>query len=426
MLDPRVLAERRDDVMESCRRRGIDVDVDRVIELHQSVARTQTELNEVNRRRKEHQSAGKKKLEPEAREAHVAEGRAIKETVSRLEGELARAREQLDQGLGQLPNFVHPSVPDGGEEDARELRQVGERKTFDFEALDHLALGEQLDLFDFEAGARVAGQKFYYLKNGAALLELGLQRYALEIATRAGYTPYVTPDLARPEVVAGLGFNPRGEETQIYSLDNADLCLVGTAEITLGGLHADSILEESSLPVRMAGVSHCFRTEAGAAGRESRGLYRVHQFTKVEMFSITRPEDSDAMHEELLAIEEEIFRGLEIPYRVVDIAAGDLGAPAYRKFDLEAWMPGRGEGGAWGEITSTSNCTDYQSRRLRVRFRRDATQKNELVHMLNGTAISNARAILALLENHQQADGTVRIPEALVPYVGIEVIPRPS
>ncbi|NNL87047.1 MAG: serine--tRNA ligase [Myxococcales bacterium] len=426
MLDPRVLAERRDEVVASCRMRGVAIDVDDVIARHQAVARVQTELNEVNRRRKEHQSAGKKKLEPEAREAHVAEGRAIKKTVSRLEGELASARAELDAELAQLPNFVHPSVPDGGEDDGREIRRVGEPPHFGFEALDHLALGERLDLFDFEAGARVAGQKFYYLKNAAALLELGLQRYAVEVATRAGYRPYITPDLARPEVVAALGFNPRGEETQIYSVENAELCLVGTAEITLGGLYADTILEESELPIRMVGVSHCFRTEAGAAGRESKGLYRVHQFTKVEMFCITRPEDSDAMHEELLAVEEEIFQGLEIPYRVVDIAAGDLGAPAYRKFDLEAWMPGRGEGGAWGEITSTSNCTDYQARRLRVRFRREDKQKNELVHMLNGTAVSNARAILALLENHQQADGTVRIPKALVPYVGIEIIPRPS
>jgi seryl-tRNA synthetase len=232
----------------------------------------------------------------------------------------------------------------------------------------------------------------------------------------------VTPDLARPEVLEGIGFNPRGEETQIYSLANADLCLVGTAEITLGGLYADSLLEEDALPILLAGISHCFRTEAGAAGRESKGLYRVHQFTKVEMFAITRPEDSEALHARLLAIEERIYQALELPYRVVDIAAGDLGAPAFRKFDVEAWMPGRGERGDWGEISSASNCTDYQARRLRVRFRRKATKKNEHVHMLNGTAVSNARLILALLENHQRADGSVGIPRALQPYVGRESI----
>jgi seryl-tRNA synthetase len=313
-------------------------------------------------------------------------------------------------------------VPDGGEDDARELHRFGEPRRFDFEAADHVQLGAALDLLDFDGGARVAGQKFYYLKNEAVLLELALQRYALDVLLEEGFTPYVTPDVARPAILEGIGFNPRGAETQIYSLANEDLCLVGTAEITLGGLYADAILQEDELPIRMAGISHCFRTEAGAAGRESKGLYRVHQFTKVEMFAITRPEDSEAMHAQLLAIEERVFQGLELPYRVVDIAAGDLGAPAYRKFDIEAWMPGRGEGGAYGEVSSTSNCTDYQARRLGTRFRRKGAKKNEFVHMLNGTAVSNARAILALLENHQQRDGSVAIPRALRPYVGREVI----
>jgi seryl-tRNA synthetase len=315
-------------------------------------------------------------------------------------------------------------VPDGGEADAKELRRFGEPTVFPFPARDHLQLAAALDLADFDGGAKVAGQKFYFLKNEAVLLELALQRYALDALLAEGFTPYVTPDLARAEVLEGIGFNPRGEETQVYSVANTDLCLVGTAEITLGGLYADTILEEEQLPVKMAGISHCFRTEAGAAGRESKGLYRVHQFTKVEMFAITRPEDSGAMHDLLLAIEERLYQGLELPYRVVDIAAGDLGAPAYRKFDVEAWMPGRGEGGSWGEISSTSNCTDYQARRLRVRFRRKATKKNELVHMLNGTAVSNARLILALLENHQRRDGSIAIPKALQAYVGREVIGR--
>jgi seryl-tRNA synthetase len=313
-------------------------------------------------------------------------------------------------------------VPDGGEDDAKELRRVGAPAQLGFAPKDHLQLAAALDLADFDGGARVAGQKFYFLKNEAVLLELGLQRYALDLLLAEGFTPYVTPDLARAEILEGIGFNPRGEETQIYSVANTDLCLVGTAEITLGGLYADTILEEEQLPVKMAGISHCFRTEAGAAGRESKGLYRVHQFTKLEMFAITRPEDSDAMHEQLLALEERIYQGLELPYRVVDIAAGDLGAPAYRKFDIEAWMPGRGERGSYGEISSTSNCTDYQARRLRVRFRRKETKKNEFAHMLNGTAVSNARLILALLENHQRADGTIAIPRALQPYVGREAI----
>lgn len=422
MLDPRSLAERRNEIEESCRKRGVKGDVAGAAAVYEQVAARQTELNEANRRRNEHQKAGKRKLDEEQRAAHTAEGRALKEAVARIEAELGAARSDLEERVGALPNFIHPDVPEGGEEDFRELRRVGEPRVFDFEAMDHLELGAKLDLLDFEAGARVTGNKFYYLKNGAVLLELALQRYALDILLEDGFVPYITPDLARPEIVAGIGYNPRGEETQIYSLANADLCLVGTAEITLGGLHADTILDEEDLPLKLAGISHCFRTEAGAAGRESKGLYRVHQFTKVEMFAITRPEDSEAMHEHLLALEEKIFGGLELPYRVVDIASGDLGAPAYRKYDIEAWMPGRGEGGSYGEVSSTSNCTDYQARRLKTRFRRKQTKKNELVHMLNGTAIANSRAILALLENHQRADGTIAVPKALQPYVGREAI----
>lgn len=422
MLDARSLESRRDEIAASIRRRGVRADLDGAIALHTQAATKQHELNETNRRRNEHQERGKKKLTPEERAEHGAEGRALKEAVARVEVEAEGLRAKLDAKLRELPNFLHAAVPDGGEDDAHELRRSGEATQFAFVPKDHLALGASLDLFDFEGGAKVAGPKFYFLKNEAVLLELALQRYALEIVLAEGFTPYVTPDLARAEILEGIGFNPRGEETQIYSIANSDLCLVGTAEITLGGLYADTILEEEQLPVLMAGISHCFRTEAGAAGRESKGLYRVHQFTKLEMFAITRPEDSDAMHERLLAIEERIYQGLELPYRVVDIAAGDLGAPAYRKFDIEAWMPGRGERGSWGEISSTSNCTDYQARRLRVRFRRKATKKNEFAHMLNGTAVSNARLILALVENHQRADGSVAIPKALQAYVGREAI----
>jgi seryl-tRNA synthetase len=422
MLDARSLADRRDEIATSIRRRGVRADLDGAIALHAQMAAKQHELNETNRRRNEHQERGKRKLAPEEREAHAAEGRALKEAVARVETETEALRAALDAKLRELPNFLHPAVPDGGEDDARELRRFGEPRQFTFPALDHLQLATGLDFVDFDGGARVAGQKFYFLKNEAVLLELALQRYALDALLAEGFTPYVTPDLARAEILEGIGFNPRGEETQVYSVAGSDLCLVGTAEITLGGLYADTILEEEQLPVKMAGISHCFRTEAGAAGRESKGLYRVHQFTKVEMFAITRPEESDAMHEQLLAIEERLYQGLELPYRVVDIAAGDLGAPAYRKFDVEAWMPGRGERGSWGEISSTSNCTDYQARRLRVRFRRKATKKNELAHMLNGTAVSNARLILALIENHQRADGRIAVPKALQPYVGREVI----
>jgi seryl-tRNA synthetase len=211
---------------------------------------------------------------------------------------------------------------------------------------------------------------------------------------------------------------PRGPETQVYSIENSPLSLIGTAEITLGGLFREQIIERDALPIRLCGISHCFRTEAGAAGRATRGLFRVHQFTKVEMFVFCLPESSDAIHEELCQIECEVFDELEIPYRVVDTATGDLGGPAYRKFDLEAWMPGRGDGGAWGEVTSTSNCTDYQSRRLNVRYKTHGEKGTKLVHTLNGTAIALSRALIAILENHQRADGTVHIPPALRPWLG--------
>jgi seryl-tRNA synthetase len=419
MLDPRTLAANRDEIAESCRRRCVEADVDGAAATQERVTVLQTELNEANRRRNEHQKAGHRKLSPEERADHVAEGRRLKEYVAAIEAQLGEAQAVLREQLAAIPNLVHPDSPVGGEEDGRVLREVGEPPQFDFTPLDHLALGEKLDLFDFEAGAKVAGQKFYYFKNEAVLLELALQRYALEVVAAEGFTLFVTPDIARSAVVDAMAFSPRGPETQIYSIENTGLDLIGTSEITLGGLYLDSLVDESELPIRLAGISHCYRTEAGSAGRESKGLYRVHQFTKVEMFALTRPEDSAAMHEEILAIEEKIFQGLEIPYRVIDVATGDLGAPAYRKFDIEAWMPGRGD---YGEVTSASNCTDFQSRRLRARFRRADTKRNELLHTLNGTAVAVTRTLIPLLENHQRADGSVAIPKALHSSMGRESI----
>jgi seryl-tRNA synthetase len=422
MLDAKLLVARRDEIAESCRKRGVDVDLDSILDLYKGHNSLVTELGEANRQRNEHQKSGKRKMDPEEREAHIAFGRDIKEQVAEIESRVRESDERLQSSLRELPNFLHPESPEGGEEDFTLIRTWGEIPKFDFEPKDHLQLVADLDLADFESGAKVAGSKWYYLKNEAVLLELALQRYSLDVLIEEGFTPVSTPDVARPEIIEGLGYNPRGPETQIYSIEGHDLCLVGTSEITVGGIYADTIIDEDDLPIRIAGLSHCFRTEAGSAGRESKGLYRVHQFSKTEMFIFTTPEDSDNQHEELLRIEERIFSDLEVPYRVIDIATGDLGAPAYRKFDLEAWMPGRGEAGDWGEITSTSNCTDFQARRLKIRFRRKGSKKNETVHTLNGTAISNARAILALLELNQQADGSVRIPEVLRPYMGRDVI----
>ncbi len=422
MLDPRSLAERREEIDESCRRRGVAVDLDAALAAQREANALQQQLQELNQCRKQHQAAGKSKLADAERQQHSAEGRRIKERVGSVEGRLAEAQQAFERLLLEIPNLVHPEVPVGGEESFRELRRVGSPTDFDFEPADHLALGQRLDLFDFEAGARVAGQKFYYLKNEAVMLELALQRFALDVAIEEGFTPFSTPDVARRWIVDGLAFSPRGEETQIYSIAGTDLDLIGTAEITLGGLYTDTILEEADLPLKLAGLSHCYRTEAGSHGRESRGLYRVHQFSKVELFAYTVPEESQAMHDELLGVEERIYRALEIAYRVIEVAAGDLGAPAYRKYDIEAWMPGRKRGGEYGEVTSASNCTDFQARRLKTRFRRSSAKRNEFVHTLNGTALAVPRTLIALLENHQQADGSVAIPKALQPYTGFERI----
>jgi seryl-tRNA synthetase len=232
----------------------------------------------------------------------------------------------------------------------------------------------------------------------------------------------MTPDLAKNSILEGIGYTPKGPESQIYRVDEHDLSLIATAEITIGGAYSDYIFESSELPLLVAGISHCFRTEAGSGGRESKGLYRVHQFSKVELFAFCAPKDSEALHTKILAIEEEVFQGLGLPYRVIDIASGDMGAPAYRKFDIEAWMPGRGPSGSYGEVTSTSNCLDFQSRRLKIRYRHPDMEKPEFVHTLNGTAIANSRAIVALLENYQQADGTILMPEALQPYLPFKKI----
>jgi seryl-tRNA synthetase len=423
MLDSKSIGERRDEIAESCRNRGLSsVDVDSIVSIYLEHNALVTQLGEVNRQRNEHQKSGKRKMDGTEREAHTAAGREFKDRVGEIEERLRESEARLNTGLRSLPNYIHPDSPVGGEEAFRVISHSGDVPQFDFEPKDHLQICADLDLVDFESAAKVAGSKWYYLKNEASLLDLALQRFALDILMEEGFTPVTTPDVARPEIIEGLGFNPRGEESQIYSIEGHDLCLVGTAEITVGGMYADTIFDEADLPLKVAGLSHCFRTEAGAAGRESKGLYRVHQFSKTEMFVFTTPEQSEEQHQDLLRIEQRIFDALELPYRVIDIATGDLGAPAYRKFDLEAWMPGRGENGDWGEITSTSNCTDFQARRLKIRFRRKGSKKNEIVHTLNGTAISNARAILALLEVHQRADGSVAIPKALQPFMGRDSI----
>lgn len=423
MLDRKFIIQNIDLVRENCKKRGVQCDVDRIAELEtQRLAKSQ-EAQELNRQANEvSKSIGKAKDDTE-RQATIEKGRQLRAQKDAAQKEHDELDVQLKELQAAIPNMTHPDVPTGGEDGYKEL-SFGKtpKPEFDFKPLDHLELGEKHDLFDFEAGARVSGAGFYYLRNAAVRLDLALQQYAISFLSDRGFTPITTPDLALTSILEGIGFTPRGPETQIYSVENTELNLVGTAEITLGGMMAGQTIEGEQLPMRLCGLSHCFRTEAGAAGRASKGLYRVHQFTKVEMFAFTAPEQSDAIHEELRGLECEIFDALEVPYRVIDTASGDLGGPAYRKYDLEAWMPGRGDGGEWGEVTSTSNCTDYQARRLNVRFKTAGKKGTQFAHTLNGTAVATGRAMIAILENHQKADGSIAIPKVLQPWVGTELL----
>jgi seryl-tRNA synthetase len=427
MLDYRFIVDNLPAVKANIANRFMKANADAAAELFRKRTELATRLQSLQQKRNANAAAMKGKLEAGARNTLIEEGKKLKEDIAAAEAELAGVETELEAEARRIPNMAHPDAPVGKEDkDNLEVKRVGEPAVFAFEPADHVKLGQDLDIIDFDAGTKVSGTKFYYLKNEGVFLELGLIRYALDILAKKGFTPFITPDVARAEILEGIGFNPRGAESNVYALEGEDSCLVGTAEITLGGYYAGTIFPKDALPLRMAGLSHCFRREAGAAGQFSKGLYRVHQFTKLEMFVYCLPEESDRFHEELRAVEEEIFTGLEIPFRVVDTCTGDLGAPAYRKWDLEAWMPGRANppspsGGEWGEVTSTSNCTDYQARRLNIRYR-DSDGKNKFVHMLNGTAIAVSRGIIAILENFQRADGSVRIPKALVPYCGFEEI----
>jgi len=420
MLDRKFIVENADRVKENCRNRNVTADVDQLVELEQQRRAKSQEVQELNRRANEVSKTVGQTKDPNERSARLEEGRKLRDAKDAAKQEEDRLEAEIISIQINIPNITHPDAPIGADDSAnREVRRgKTEPPKFAFKPLDHVQLGEKHQLIDFEAGARVAGAGFYYLKNEGALLELALQQYAVQLLVAEGFCPVITPDLAYTEVLQGIGFIPRGPETQIYSVENSNLNLVATAEITLGGMFADTILEEENLPLKFCGISHCFRTEAGAAGRASRGLYRVHQFTKVEMFAFTVPDQSDAMLEHICELECRIFDGLGIAYRVVDTASGDLGGPAYRKYDLEAWMPGRGESGEYGEVTSTSNCTDYQARRLNVRYKRKGEKGTHFAHTLNGTAVAISRALIAVLENYQQPDGSVIIPEVLRPWVG--------
>ncbi|KAI8471369.1 MAG: hypothetical protein J3K34DRAFT_417403, partial [Monoraphidium minutum] len=440
-LDFKFVKENLQLVTDNAKSRNSNADPARVVQLYDEFARLKQECDSLRASRNENSAAMKGKLEADARQALIAKGQALKGQLEEVEARLTALENALQVEGQRLPNLTHPDVPIGGEDNAAALRTVGSQRQFGFDPKDHVTLGEALGLLEFEAAAEVSGSKFYYLKNAAALLELALVNYAMTKVTARGFTPMMTPDLVKASVLEKCGFQPRMDNTQVYSIENSPLCLTGTAEVPLGGVYMDQVLSEKELPIKMAAFGHCFRTEAGAGGMAGKGLYRVHQFSKVEMFVVCAPHQSDALHQELIDLEAGMFEELGLHFKVLDMPSGDLGAPAYRKFDVEAWMPGLGR---YGEISSASNCTDYQARRLNIRYRPAAAQQQQqapakggkpakasggataFCHTLNATACAVPRMIVAILENFQQEDGSVVIPEVLRPFLGgMDVIHAP-
>jgi seryl-tRNA synthetase len=422
MLDIKYIREHKEEVKKNCENRLSSANIDELLQLDEQRRKM---IGEIDALRSERNQESKGKPTPEEIEA-MKKKRA---RIGELETELSKIEEKYNEELFKVPNLTHPEVLVSKNEDENPILEIiGEPTKFDFEPKDHVQLAESLDLIDFDRATKVSGAKFFYLKNELALIEFAIIQYCLEILYKKDFTPIVTPDLAKQNILKSMGYNPRGESTQIYNVENSDLSLIGTSEITMGGYHSDEVLNEAELPKKYVAISHCFRTEAGSYSKFSKGIFRVHQFTKVEMFQYVKPDKSEIVHKELLEIEKEIYKGLNIPFRVVDHCTADLGTPAIRTYDLEAWMPGKpnkeGKMGDWAEITSTSNCTDYQARALNIKYKK-ADGSKEFVHMLNGTAASN-RPIIAIIENYQQADGSIMIPEILHQYLpdGLKIIKR--
>jgi seryl-tRNA synthetase len=412
VIDPNLLRENPEAIKASQRARGNDEAI--VDEAAQADTTWRKKLQEYETLRAEQNAAAKLvgSASKEERPALIAAGQVLADKV-KAALEIANAAEaRLNELMWKIENVVLEEVPAGGEENFKVLKEVGTRASFDFEPKDHVALGESLDIIDIERGVKVSGSRFYFLKGWGARLELALMNMALDLATKHDFTALITPTLVRPEVMAGTGF--LGEHSdEIYYLPADDLYLTGTSEVALAGYHRDEIIDLSNGPLRYAGWSTCYRREAGSAGRDTRGILRVHQFNKLEMFSYVKPEDAEQEHLKLLALEEEMLQACELSYRVIDTAAGDLGSSAARKYDSEAWMPSQNQ---HRELTSSSNCTTFQARRLNVRYRTE-DGKTATAATLNGT-LATTRWLVAILETHQQADGSVRIPSALRPYLG--------
>lgn len=413
MLDLKFIRDNPDLVRAGLRKKQADAAlVDRVLaidrqrrELIQEVERLRAEQNRV--------SATIPKLSGDEKAQRIAEMREVAGRLKSLEPELKGVEEELQRVLLTLPNLPHASVPPGKDPSENvPLRSWGQPPAFDFEPLDHLDLGTRLGIIDVERAAKVSGSRFYYLRGAGVLLEQALMRFGLDLLLAEGFTPVITPFLVRPEIITGAWGGAELDAQQVYRIEGEELALIGTSEQSLAGMYRDETLDEGRLPLRLAGISWNFRREAGSYGRDVRGLYRVHQFDKLEMFSFAPPEGSWDEHEYLVSLEERYLQRLGLHHRVVAICGGDTSAPSAKTYDVETWMPGRGE---FGETQSCSNCTDFQARRLGIRVRRP--RGTEYVHTLNGTLVATSRALIAVLENFQQRDGTVRVPEVLVPYM---------
>ena len=409
MLDIRFIRENPDLVAEKSASKGYKVDVQRLLAVDEERRDLQTQVDVLRAKRNEIASK-MKGGKPE--QALVDEGKQLKIQLAERETYLAGVEKEFNELLWQIPNTTSDDVPEGGEEDGVEIKKWGDQKTG---AVDHLDYATKRDWVDFERGAKVAGTKFYYLKGDLALLENAITQFALDFVTKKGFTFMTVPHMVNSRMAAGAGFAPRGSlDSNEYFVEGEDLTLIGTAEAPLTGYHADEIIDEEKLPLLYAGLSPCYRKEAGTYGKHTRGLFRVHQFNKLEMYAFTLPEASIDMHEQILAIEEELWQAIGIPYHVINIAAGDLGAPAAKKYDIEYWSPVDEK---YRELTSCSNCTDFQARNLNIRVRRK-DGSIQTVHTLNGTAVSLARSLVCVIEHYQNEDGTLTVPEVLRPYLG--------
>jgi seryl-tRNA synthetase len=417
MIDSAILRNAPDLLRTSLARRGLTLDVDRLIELDAALRKARAEAENVRAEQKE---AGRTiaLLTGTDKADGIARSTVLADRFKQLGAAADRLEAEFEALWVTVPNLVDGSAADGfSDADNLEIKRVGEPAAFGFDPRDHATLGALLDVIDTERGAKVSGSRFGYLKGKAVLLEFGLVRWALERLVERGFTPMVPPVLVREEALFGTGFFP-GDREQVYSVPSDDLFLVGTSEVPLAAYHTDEIFDPDQLPLRYVGFSTCFRREAGTYGKDTGGIFRVHQFDKLEMFTFVNPEDSTAEHQRILGVEESIVSDLGLPYRVVNVAAGDLGSSAAKKYDIEAWFPSQS---TYREVTSCSNTTDFQARRLRIRVRAEGGG-TRIVHTLNGTAVAVGRIILAILENHQQADGSVVIPEAIRSYVGFDVI----